>query len=128
MHDKGKTFKVICEAFAKIGYKVHSKILNSKDFGLAQNRERIYIVCFRNDIDDKTFEFPEPTDRKAVLQDVLEDAPIPSKYYLSETYVETLRKHKKRHQDAGHGFGFIIRNLDILLVLWFAEEWDVKKI
>lgn len=112
IHDKGRTFKIICDAFEKIGYKVHHKILNSKDFGLAQNRERIYIVCFRNDIDDSNFKFPESMDKKISIRDILEDAPIPSKYYLSETYVETLRKHKKRHQDAGNGFGYIIRDLD----------------
>ncbi|MBR6013552.1 MAG: DNA (cytosine-5-)-methyltransferase [Selenomonadaceae bacterium] len=112
IHDKGRTFKIICDAFEKIGYRVHYKILNSKDFGLAQNRERIYIVCFRNDVDDSYFEFPDPTNEKVSIRDILEDEPIPSKYYLSETYVETLRKHKKRHQDAGNGFGYVIRDLD----------------
>lgn len=57
-HDKGRTFKIICNAFEQIGYKVHTKILNSKDFGLAQNRERIYFVCFRADVDDANFNFP----------------------------------------------------------------------
>lgn len=112
IHDKGRTFKIICDAFKKLGYKIHYKSLNSKDFGLAQNRERIYIVCFREDIDDSKFEFPEGTNKKVFLKDILEDAPIPSKYYLSETYVKSLRKHKKRHQEAGNGFGFVIRNLD----------------
>ena len=59
IHDKGRTFKIIRESFERIGYKVHYKILNSKDFGLAQNRERVYIVCFRDDIDDSRFQFPE---------------------------------------------------------------------
>ena len=57
-HDKGRTFKIICNAFEQIGYKVHTKILNSKNFGLAQNRERIYLVCFRADVDDSAFKFP----------------------------------------------------------------------
>ncbi len=112
IHDKGRTFKIICDAFEQLGYKVHYKILNSKDFGLAQNRERIYIVCFRNDIDDSKFKFPEPKNEKVTLKDILEDAPIPSKYYLSENYVESLRRHKKRHMDAGNGFGYIVRDLD----------------
>ncbi len=112
IHDKGRTFKIICDSFARIGYKVHYKILNSKDFGLAQNRERIYIVCFRNDIDDTDFKFPEPLDKKVTIADILEDAPIPSKYYLSETYLETLRRHKERHRNAGNGFGYIVRDLD----------------
>lgn len=112
IHDKGKTFKTICAAFADIGYTVHAKVLNSKDFGLAQNRERVYIVCFRDDINDLKFVFPPPEERKEILADILEDAPIPSKYYISETYLETLRRHKKRHEDAGNGFGFIIRDLN----------------
>ena len=109
---QGQTFRIICEAFEKIGYKVHYQILNSKDFGLAQNRERIYIVCFRKDIDDTKFKFPQPLDKKVSIADILEDAPVSSKYYLSATYLQTLRNHKKRHENAGNGFGFIIRNLD----------------
>ena len=58
-HDKGRTFKIICSAFKQIGYKVHTKILNSKDFNLPQNRERIYFVCFRADVDDTKFNFPD---------------------------------------------------------------------
>ncbi len=110
IHDKGRTFKIICDSFKKIGYKVHYKILNSKDFGLAQNRERIYIVCFREDIDDTNFEFPEPIDKKVTIADILENAPIPAKYYLSDTYLETLRRHRARHEKAGNGFGYEIRD------------------
>ena len=79
--------------------------MNSKDFGTAQNRERIYIVCFRKDIDAATFDFPAPSDENFFIRDILEYAPIPSKYYLSEVYLETLRKHKQRHAAAGNGFG-----------------------
>ncbi len=92
IHDKGRTFKTICDAFEKRGYKLHYKILNSKNFGLAQNRERIYIVCFRNDIDDSNFKFPEPTNKKVTLAEILEEAPILAKYYLSETYVKIRRR------------------------------------
>ena len=50
MHDKGNTFRVIRKAFQDIGYHVFWKVLNSKDFGVPQNRERIYIVAFRDDL------------------------------------------------------------------------------
>lgn len=60
VHNRGRTFETIQNAFAKIGYKVHHAVLNSKDFGLAQNRERVYIICFRNDIDDAAFAPPSP--------------------------------------------------------------------
>ena len=59
IHDRGRTFKVIKGAFEEIGYTVFHQILNSKDFGVPQNRERIYLVCFRNDIAPKEFLFPE---------------------------------------------------------------------
>lgn len=112
IHDKGKTFKVITRAFEQIGYTVCHKVLNSKDFGVPQNRERIYIVCFRNDIDCSTFEFPVGVEEKKCIRDIMEDAPIPSRYYLSDVYVDTLKKHKERHQSKGNGFGYEIRPLD----------------
>ena len=112
IHDKGRTFKVITETFEGLGYKVFSQVLNSKDFGVPQNRERIYIVCFRNDIAPDTFEFPEGTDSSVRIRDVLEDAPISPKYYLSDVYMETLRKHRARHESKGNGFGYEIRDLD----------------
>lgn len=112
IHDKGKTFKVIKDTFENLGYKVFYKILNSKDFGVPQQRERIYLVCFRNDIAPENFAFPEGSKKKVCLNDILDEAPVPSKYYLSETYVATLKAHRARHEAAGHGFGYVIRPLD----------------
>lgn len=112
IHDKGRTFQVIKETFENLGYKVFYKILNSKDFGVPQQRERIYLVCFRNDIAPETFNFPEGSKKKVCLNDILDQAPVPSKYYLSDTYVATLREHRARHEAAGHGFGYVIRPLD----------------
>lgn len=112
IHDKGRTFHVIKETFEKLGYKVFYKILNSKDFGVPQQRERIYLVCFRNDIAPENFEFPDGSKKKVCLNDILDEAPVPSKYYLSDTYVATLKAHRARHEAAGHGFGYVIRPLD----------------
>lgn len=112
IHDKGKTFKIIKEAFEQIGYTVYSQILNSKDFGVPQNRERIYLVCFRNDIAPKKFVFPEGTNSNVCIRDIMDEAPVSPKYYLSDVYVDTLRKHRARHEAAGHGFGYEIRDLD----------------
>lgn len=112
IHDHGKTFQVIKGAFEEIGYTVYCKVLNSKDFGVPQNRERIYLVCFRNDINSSSFRFPSPNGITRVIRDILQEAPIPSNYYLSDVYVDTLRKHRARHEAAGHGFGYEIRDLD----------------
>ncbi|MDO4846681.1 MAG: DNA cytosine methyltransferase [Clostridiaceae bacterium] len=110
IHDKGRTYKIIRKTFEDLGYTVFDKILNSKDFGVPQNRERIYLVAFRNDIAPKEFIFPEPTDNSKVLWDIREENPVPAKYYLSNTYMNTLIEHKKRHAAKGHGFGYEIRD------------------
>lgn len=112
IHDHGNTFKVIKGAFEELGYKVFHKVLNSKDFGVPQNRERIYLVCFRNDIAPESFEFPEGVKSKVCIRDIMDPAPVPTKYYLSDVYVETLRRHRARHESKGNGFGYVIRDLD----------------
>ena len=112
IHDKGRTFNIICKTFEDLGYKVFYQILNSKDFGVPQNRERIYIVAFRNDIAPETFNFYEKLDSSKRIRDIIEEEPVPSKYYLSDVYVETLRKHKARHEAKGNGFGYVIRKWD----------------
>lgn len=112
IHDKGRTFKVIKQTFEDLGYYVFCKILNSKEFGVPQNRERIYIVCFRKDLNISEFSFPEGTDNTKTISDILDDAPIASKYYLSDTYMNTLKRHRARHESKGNGFGYEIRSLD----------------
>lgn len=112
MHDKGRTFKIICKTFEDLGYTVYHKVLNSRDFGVPQNRERIYVVAFRNDLNTDGFDFPAPTDSTKTIRDILEEKPVASKYYLSTTYWDTLLKHKERHASKGNGFGYEIRDLD----------------
>lgn len=111
IHDKGQTFEVILGAFRDMGYTPLYKILNSRDYGVPQNRERIYVVAFRNDIDCSAFQFPQPINSKTKLSDVIEKNPVSVKYYLSDVYLETLRKHRARHEAAGHGFGYEIKDL-----------------
>ncbi|MCR5607737.1 MAG: DNA cytosine methyltransferase [Lachnospiraceae bacterium] len=112
MHDRGRTFKVIKKSFEQIGYIVYDKILNSKDFGVPQNRERIYIVAFRNDIDSTKFIFPEGNNSDTSIKDIMEKNVVSVKYYLSNTYLETLKRHKERHAAKGHGFGYEIRDIN----------------
>lgn len=111
IHDKGRTFEIITGTLNELGYRVYSEILNSKDFGVPQNRERIYIVAFRDDIDSSSFAFPKPLKKKTCIKDIMEESPVSVKYYLSTVYLETLIKHKKRHKSKGNGFGYEIREL-----------------
>lgn len=110
IHDKGRTFEVIKGTLEELGYAVHEKVLNSRDHGVPQNRERIYIVAFRNDIDGSAFKFPEPADSSKRIKDIVEEQPVSVKYYLSSTYLETLRKHRARHESKGNGFGYVVRD------------------
>jgi DNA (cytosine-5)-methyltransferase 1 len=112
IHDKGRTFEIIKKCLSDMGYAVHAKVLNSRDFGVPQNRERIYIVAFRDDIDSSGFSFPEGTDSGKSIRDILEEDPVSPKYYLSEAYLETLRRHRARHEAKGNGFGFEVRAWD----------------
>ena len=111
-HDRGRTFKVIKEILEELGYVVFYKVLNSKNFGVPQNRERIYIVAFQKDIAPNTFEFPEKTDDTKVIKDIVEGHEVSPKYYLSTAYLESLKKHKERHASKGNGFGYEIRSTD----------------
>ncbi|NLM16632.1 MAG: DNA cytosine methyltransferase [Candidatus Riflebacteria bacterium] len=111
-HDKGRTFKVIKEILTDLGYSVFHQVLNSKDFGVPQNRERIYIVAFRKNIAPENFEFPEKTDDTKTIADILEETVPPTRYYLSTVYLDTLRKHRERHEAKGNGFGYEIREHD----------------
>ena len=111
-HDRGKTLKVILEVLrSDLGYTVPDpKVLNARNFGVPQNRERIFIVGFRGDVDASTFAFPEPTVTTATIGDVLESGPVSTKYFLSQVYLDTLRRHRARHESKGHGFGYEIKD------------------
>jgi DNA (cytosine-5)-methyltransferase 1 len=82
--------------------------MNAKEFGVPQNRERIFIVGFRKDLNVTEFKYPKPVNKKTTLENILETETVSVKYYLSETYVNTLRNHKARHSSKGNGFGYEI--------------------
>lgn len=113
-HDKGKTLATILRVLREdLGYYVpEPEIVNAKDFGVPQNRERIFIVGFRRDLGIRDFEYPVKTNSSSNLRSVIEQRPVSAKYYLSTRLLETLRAHKERHQSQGNGFGMHIRDLE----------------
>ena len=109
-HAGGKTLAVILKTLREdLNYYVPvPEIVNAKHHGVPQNRERVFIVGFRKDIGVHDFKYPLPTAAVVSFKDVKERNRVPVKYYLSNRYLSTLRKHKKRHERKGNGFGFEI--------------------
>jgi len=96
-HDKGNTFETIKATFDELGYKYFYKVMNAKDYGMAQHRERIFVVGFK----DKRvkFKFPKSINLEHTMQDFLEDY-VDSKYYLREKgvkFVTSSKNRKKRY-------------------------------
>lgn len=106
-HDKGKTFNVILETLRELGYRVEYKILNAKDFGVPQNRERIYIVCFLGD--EVEFGFPNKIEIEVKVGDILDDK-IEDKYTISDKLWAGHQRRKIEHKEKGNGFGYSIFN------------------
>lgn len=115
-HKGGKTLATILNVLREdLGYIVpNPKVLNAKDFGVPQNRERIFIVGFRPDIGvaAEDFEYPQPTDTTKCIADIMETEPVSAKYYLSTTYLEGLENHKTRNEAKGNGFGYEIKDIN----------------
>jgi DNA (cytosine-5)-methyltransferase 1 len=78
-HDEGKTLETISKKLEAFGYNVYTKVLNASNYGLPQNRERIYIVAFRKDIDSTNFNFPIATNEPTCLEKILEKNPTNAK-------------------------------------------------
>lgn len=109
-HDKGNTLKTILNVLrSDLGYYVpEPQIINAKDFGVPQNRERIFIVGFSKESGVTEFNYPEPLKKKVKFEDIKEEKVPATKFYLSAQYLKTLELHKERHASKGNGFGFEI--------------------
>ena len=109
-HNGGKTLATILNVLRNdLGYFVpEPQIINAKDFGVPQNRERIYIVGFHQRTNVTEFNYPKPLDKKVTFADIKEKEVPATKYFLSTQYVQTLVNHKARHEGKGNGFGYAI--------------------
>lgn len=84
---KDTTFKLFTDELEEYGYNVYWKVLNAKNYGIPQNRERVYLLFIKKDLDNGKFEFPEPFDNGLRLKDLLEDE-VDEKFYISDEKVE----------------------------------------
>jgi len=106
-HDKGNTFAVVKKTLEDLGYKVFAEVLNAKDYGVPQNRERIYIIGFLDH--DINFEFPEPLKKQVYVGDIL-DTNVDEKYTISDKLWAGHQRRKKEHKAKGNGFGYSMFN------------------
>jgi DNA (cytosine-5)-methyltransferase 1 len=97
-------FEIVLNSLESAGYNNYWKVLNAKDYGIPQNRERVFIVSIRKDVDTGIFEFPEGFPLEKRLKDLLEET-VDEKYYLSE---KALEKMTLNPDDAGKHFIDII--------------------
>ena len=124
-HDSGKTYQTITDVLTNgggtlngqigidsidngLGYHVYAKVLNTKDYGVPQNRERIFLVGFK---EPRDFNFPKKMELKLRLKDLLQDD-LDDKYYLSDKMISCFENHSKRHSEKGNGFKFETKKLD----------------
>ena len=95
-------FKIVLDSLEEAGYNNYWKVLNAKDYGIPQNRERVFIVSIRKDIDHGLFEFPKPFPLKKRLKDLLEDD-VDEKYYIDSKF---FIKNSFDMEAKGNGFRF----------------------
>lgn len=84
------------------GYSNFAQVLNAKDYGIPQNRERIFLVSI---LGKATYHFPKPLSLELRLKDMLEDE-VDEKYYLSDKMISGFIKHNENHEAKGTGFKF----------------------
>ena len=100
-----KLFNAWQKTLEGYGYKNFGKVLNAKDYGVPQNRERIFLFSIRDDGDNPTFNFPKTIKLEKRLKDILETE-VDEKYYLSEKTIQSFSEHCERKQQEGCGFKF----------------------
>lgn len=92
------TFKLFEDELHEYGYITYWKVLNAKDYGIPQNRERVYLIFIKKELDNGKFVFPEGFDNGIRLKDVLEDE-VDEKYYISDDKVQRFLENIKFNED-----------------------------
>lgn len=97
-------FETVISELDKAGYVSYYDVLNAKDYGIPQNRERVFIISIRKDVDNGSFKFPMPITLNKRLKDILESQ-VDEKFYLKDTK-EFFIKNSLDMERKGNGFRF----------------------
>lgn len=104
-------FQIVLASLESAGYNNYWKVLNAKDYGIPQNRERVFIVSIRKDVDNGEFTFPESIPLQLRLKDMLEDE-VDEKFYVSDVALKGFVEHARRQREKGNSFHAVIKDPD----------------
>ena len=102
-------FDAYLKKMDELGYRNYYQVLNAKNYGVPQNRERVFTISIRKDVSDEEFIFPEPIHLDRRLKDMLEDV-VDDKYFLSNDRLDAIYKWEQRQKENGRGFRFEVKN------------------
>lgn len=127
-NDKGNTIQTVLRTITKMGYccnipqnlieegpisklkeECAKMVLSAKDYGVPQNRPRIYIVLWRKDVKIEKFLYPTPSKEKVTVGDILENH-VPEEYTISDKLWAGHQRRRKEHAEKGNGFGYCLFN------------------
>lgn len=97
----------------ELGYNSYYQVLNAKDYGIPQNRERVFTISIRKDVDDGSFTFSPKEELKLRLKDMLEDE-VDEKYYLSKKMVDFFIYNEQKQIERGNGFRFNVTDGNVI--------------
>ena len=101
-----------CNKMSELGYTNYGQVLNAKDYGIPQNRERVFTISIRKDL-NQTFQFPPKQELKLRLKDMLEEN-VDEKYFLSDKMIEFFKYNEEKQKEKGNGFRFNVSNGDAI--------------
>lgn len=105
-------FNNYIDRMSELGYTSYYQVLNAKDYGIPQNRERVFTISIRNDL-NQSFIFPKKQELKLRLKDMLEDN-VDEKYYLSEKMINFFYKNEQVQKEKGNGFRFGVSDGNVI--------------
>lgn len=89
------TFDLFEKELQEYGYNTYWKVLNAKDYGIPQNRERVYLIIIKKELDNGKFEFPNQTNKRVTFKDILVED-IDNEYYISDYFIQQIKNTKYR--------------------------------